>query len=78
MLSMCSQCAQWLFGPLSPVPVIGDVQVVLHENLYVNEDPVGLEILGDVLFVLSAVVLLGFVRIGAQLLQDGHPFGKWS
>ena len=60
------------------LPAVGDVQDVLHENLYVDKDPVGLEILGDILFVLSTVVLLGFIHIRAQLLQDGHPFGEWS
>ena len=60
------------------LPVLGNPQDVLHEYLYVDENPVGLEILSDILFVLGAIVFLSFVGIGAQLLQDCCPLGEWG
>ena len=60
------------------LPVFGYVQDVLHEDVYVDKDPVAFEILGDVTFVLVAIVLCGLVSVDFHLPQDGRPNGHWS
>ena len=49
-------------------PVFGNMQDVLHEDFYVDKNPVALEILSNVLFVLGTVVFWNLVLIGDQPL----------
>jgi len=60
------------------LPVLGNVQDLLHENVDVDENPVAFEVLDDILFVLGAIVFLSLVRIETQFLQDGRPKGNRS
>ena len=50
------------------LPVFGDMQDMLHEDIDVNEDPVALEVLDDILFILGAVELFRLLRGAYQLL----------
>jgi hypothetical protein len=61
----------------SGLPVVGDVQDVLHENLYVDENTMTLEVLEDELLVICAIVFSNQVRVGFQLLSGGCPSGEW-
>ena len=54
-------------SPLS-LPVFADMQDVLHEDVYVDEDPVALKVLDDILFVLGAVEFFGLFCGAYQLL----------
>jgi len=51
---------------------------VFHEDIYVDENLVVLEVLGDILFVLGALPFFGSVRDLSQLVQDGCPVGRWG
>lgn len=46
-------------------PAFGNMQNVLHENIYTNENPVAFELL--ILCVLGAIEFRNLVRIVAQL-----------
>ena len=59
------------------LPIFGDVEDVLHENVYANENPVVFEAFSDIPFVPGIVIFWGLVRIGLQLLYDGRPDGNW-
>ena len=54
------------------------MQDVLHEDVYVDENPVALKVLDNVFFVLGAFALSRFIRGVSQLMLDGRPVGHWS
>ena len=64
--------------PPQLLPVFRDVQNGLHEDIYVDEDPMALEVLGDILFVLDRPVFLRFIGVGFQPRQDRRSAGRWG
>ena len=64
--------------PPQLLPVLGNMQDALHENLDVDENSVAFEVLDNILFVPDNIVFSIFVHIRLELPQDGRLKGKWS